>query len=293
MSDRLEFTVGEASDGVSCRSFLRSNGVSARLIGRLKRIDGGITLRGGLLKSIDPVRSGDVVVLTLPSENALNGTSGSVPVKYEDDALIIYDKPCGMPVHPSAKHLDDTLGNIFASAHPDRKFRCINRLDLDTSGLCLVAKNAYAAAVLPKSTKKVYYAAVRGDIPQCGVIEAPIGAAKDSISKRAVCEDGQYARTEYTPIFHSNGYTLLRVVIQTGRTHQIRVHFSYMGYPLAGDALYGGDLSIMKRQALHCGRMRLIHPMSGSEIIADSPLPADMRGLLGIDERTADNIIKG
>ncbi len=282
---RIEFTAEAEDSGKTCGDFLRGRGVSRRLIVKAKRIDGGITRRGELVRTTDRIEAGDVIVLSQEEGGDIvpNGKLRA-EVVYEDEDTVVFDKPAGMPVHPSAGHRDDTLGNLFAAMYPGLTFRPINRLDKDTSGLCAAAKSAYAAGRLSGNISKVYYAVTEGT-PVPGdvksglseavwrrepsgeyVIDAPIGRAEGSVILREVRADGKAAATRYTIIKEDGTHCLVRVVLETGRTHQIRVHFSFVGHPLAGDELYGGSRSFFGRQALHCGEMRFKSPSDGRNI---------------------------
>lgn len=276
----LIFEVNSSEDGLLARSFLSGRGISKRFIMILKQ-SGGLTRNGEILRSIDKVYKGEKVSVRLPEEKCgFEPNYGiSAPVVYDDEDVVVFDKPAGLAVHPSAGHYSDTLGNYFAVKYPDSVFRVINRLDKDTTGLCLCAKNALVAPALPKSLDKTYYAVISGNIEQPGVIKLPIGRASDSIITREVRMDGDPAVTRYKPILHENGMTLLEIKLETGRTHQIRVHFSHSGYPLLGDEMYGGDRGRIKRQALHCGKLSFIKPFTGEKICLESPLPEDMRKL--------------
>ena len=243
---------------VNLQHFLqKENGVSRRLITRLKRQHLGITCGGKLIRTIDDVPPGAEVVLDISDENEIipNGTL-SVPVVYEDDSVIVFNKPQGMPVHPSMNHYEDTLGNYFSWLHPELTFRPVNRLDRNTSGLCVVAKNQHSAAGLQRQVKKVYYAVLCG-VPDMkeGTIDAPIKRQTESLITRCVSPDGQRAVTHYSIISSCEKYSYARIILETGRTHQIRVHFSWYGYPLAGDDLYGGCCDDANGQTLHCGEV--------------------------------------
>lgn len=282
-------------DGMNCGDFLRQCGVSRRLVTKLKRVTMGITRGGELLRTVDTVKEGDVVVLKNLDENLLEpNESLRVPIAYEDENLVIFNKPSGMPVHPSIKHQGDTLGNCFSAMYPQLTFRPINRLDKDTSGLCAVAKNAHSANVYGGAIDKVYFAVTEGKpvpIKEFDIIkwtetaeghyriDAPIGRAGESIIRREVRSDGQHAVTNYTIIKCGKNYSLVRVVLETGRTHQIRVHFSSVGHPLAGDDFYGGSLEQCKIQALHCGEMSFLS-FDNRAITVSCPLREDMLALV-------------
>lgn len=273
-------TVGEDEDGLNAQTFLKRHGFSNRAIIKLK-YGGGLTRAGGLLRTIDAVRAGDVVRTALPdSGNAEPNPDVRASVAYEDEDVIVFDKPPYVPVHPSLRHTDDTLANLYASMYPDSAFRPVHRLDRNTSGLCVCAKNKLSASLLSGSVSKKYYAIVGGDINESGEIDLPIGRVSDSLIKRAVMEGGQRAVTLYKPVLRKNGRTLLEIDLKTGRTHQIRVHLSHIGYPLCGDELYGGDRSLLDRQALHCGRVMFTSPVTGRYTELVSEIPYDMRRLL-------------
>lgn len=294
--EQAEFTVEESFDGRTCGEFLKIRGVSRRLIARLKRADGGITRNGVLIKTSDAVFAGDRISLKNIDRSRLEPNPALiVPVIYEDEDVIVYDKPAGMPVHPSIKHQGDTLGNCFAAMLPELTFRPVNRLDKDTSGLCAVAKSAYAANYLGGRISKVYIAVTEGmPIPRDTGdpyikwyetdtdfrIEAPIGRAGESIIRREIRADGQKAVTKYTIIKANEKFSLLRIELETGRTHQIRVHFSAAGHPLAGDDLYGGSREYISAQALHCGEMSFARPSDGKIIRLFSEIRRDMSELI-------------
>lgn len=275
----LEFSVGQ--DGLAVEDVLKQNGVSRRLILKLKREPMGICVNGNHARTIDKVSTGDVVSISHSDTKTLEGNESlCVPIIYEDEYFIIFDKPGNMPVHPSIKHQGDTLGNYFSYLHPSLTFRPVNRLDRDTSGLCCVAKDAYSAKKLQYNIHKRYSAVVCGRITEASSVDLPIAREKDSIIKRCIRQDGQEAKTLYTPIKTNDRYTLLELTLITGRTHQIRVHMSAVGYPLAGDDMYGGECTDIHRQALHCSHLSVKHPVTDEQMEFDSPLPEDISSLI-------------
>ncbi len=278
----LLFTVGAEEAGATALAFLRKHGFSQRNITKLKH-GGGLTRGGELLRTVDKVNAGEEIrVLMADSGNKsiLPNPDINAAAVYEDDDVIVFDKPPFLPVHPSIRHSTDTLANLYAAKFPDTPFRAVNRLDRNTSGLCVCAKNRFAAPQLIKSVSKVYYAVVDGVIEGAGEINLPIARTGESIIVRMVREDGQSAVTRYKAAAHKNGRTLLEITLLTGRTHQIRVHFSHIGYPLCGDEVYGGDCSAINRQALHCGRVTFVQPVTGECVELESPLPEDIRRLI-------------
>lgn len=275
----LEFTVPDCDNGISALRFLKRRGFSARLVTRLK-FTGGLTRNGSVLRSVDPVFTGEKIEVALPDGDVLEPNPDlHAEIAFEDEDVVVFDKPPNLAVHPSGGHYYDTLGNLFAAKYPGVTFRPISRLDRDTSGLCVCAKNTLAASMLAGKVDKIYYAAINGEILQSGEINAPIARESDSIIKRCVREDGKPAITLYKPILHANGRTLLEITLMTGRTHQIRAHFAYIGYPLCGDEMYGGDCSEIKRQALHCGKVMFSEPISGEQMTVESSLPEDIKKL--------------
>ena len=207
------------------------------------------------------------------------------PVLYEDADVVVFDKPPGMPVHPSHRHREDTLANLFAARYGEKGVGCsfhpINRLDKDTSGLCVVAKHPVAAAALSGAVDKVYYAVAEGIVsPPEGIINLPIARAEESIILRKVDPAGQTAATRYRTLRTGNRHTLLEIRLETGRTHQIRVHFSHLGFPLAGDILYGGCMEFVRRQALHCGVVQFRQPLTEKPVLVQAPFPPDLLHIL-------------
>lgn len=239
-------------------------------------------MNGFPIRTCDKVFKGGIIALKAVNEGGeVPDTNIIVPAVYEDGDVIVFDKPAGMPVHPSHRHRCDTLGNCFAAMFPQLTFRPINRLDKDTSGLCAAAKSSYSASLLSGRISKVYMAVVRGvPVPADNVIpgikwyktedgyriDAPIGRTEDSVITRMVRADGRTAVTNYEIIRTNGKFSLLRIVLETGRTHQIRVHFSSLGYPLEGDELYGGSREFISAQALHCSEMVFSRPSDGEEV---------------------------
>ncbi len=279
-SNVLSYTY-TGSDDILLKDYLKSVGVSKNLLTKLKRQRLGITRNGILIRSIDTVHTGDTIVLSLQDTSFLEPNPNLyVPIAYQDDDVVVFDKPYNMPIHPSIKHQGDTLGNYYSYLYPNTTFRAVIRLDRNTSGLCLVAKNQHSASVLQKNVKKVYYAIVLGLVDDIGTIDAPIKREEQSIIKRTVSEDGQPSVTHYRRLAYNGKYSLVEVTLETGRTHQIRVHFSYIGHALAGDDLYGGTTEDINRQALHCGKLTFNSVQNGSVIEVNSKLPKDMLSLI-------------
>ncbi len=286
MSDKtLCFTVPDNLDNISVKTFLRRNcGVSARMISRLKREKNGILRDNKNLKTIDILHKGDIIILNLPDEeNTVVPVKGDLVIVYEDEYLIVINKPYGVPVHPTKVHQEDTLANFLSYLQAERgenyTFRAINRLDKDTSGLVVIAKDKYCASNLFNTLDKTYYAVCEGIIEGKGRIDKPIRLKDGHSIQRTCADDGLKSVTNYEALKSFNNHTLLKIKLETGHTHQIRVHFSYSGHPLAGDDMYGASLKYIKRQALHCGEVSFIHPVTKDQISLKSDLPEDIKKL--------------
>lgn len=283
---KLCYTIPKGSAGRTVQEYLKGeHGYSTRTLIKLKALPLGLTVNGKHVRTVDRLKEGDTLCCALEDAPAALALSArEVPLLYADDDLLVYDKPPAMPCHPSNGHYDDTLANVYAARCArlgvPGAFRALNRLDADTTGCVLVACNQHVAARLTRRFDKVYVALVCGELPTSqGEIDAPI-LRRDQEHKRDITRivhpQGQRAITRYTRLAVGSGYSLVQFALLTGRTHQIRVHMAYLGYPLAGDSLYGGDCALIGRQALHCSQVSFCHPVSGRDMTVDAPLPADL-----------------
>lgn len=285
---KLSYVIDEKFNNKQVQQFLRHLGYSRSIITSLKHPD-RLLCNGNHIRTIDLLKTGDNITVTLDDcTDIIPNPTLDIPIAYEDEDVVVFDKPPFMPVHPSLKHYDDTLANYFTALYPETVFRSINRLDRNTSGLVLVAKNKLAAAKLSGDLRyhprKLYYAVVEGDISkkygQSGEIIAPIARISDSIINREVRDDGQFAHTKFRVLKSDNLMSFLEISLVTGRTHQIRVHFSWDGFPLIGDDLYGGNTVLLNRQALHCGVIEFIHPSSNEPVCVRTSFPDDIEQLI-------------
>lgn len=297
---RLYFPVPPEADGALLRNFLRRCLVSTELARAVKFHGGGFFADGRPILANARIAAGQVIAFELPEDGAGVVPQPEIPVRvvYEDAFALVLEKPPQLAVHPTLNYPLGTLANGYAAwAAAQGKspvFRPINRIDKDTSGLVLAAKNSYAASLLAAQVQKLYYAVVEGELPLGpGVIDAPIGRQEGSIIGRCVTPEGKPSRTEYTIIKVRDGLSLAACVPVTGRTHQIRVHFASVGCPLAGDDLYGGSRERIGRQALHCAEQTFAVPVHQSvpdgvrvepacplqTVTVKSPLPEDMAWL--------------
>ena len=279
---RYEFCAGASDDGITLKSFLRQRcGLSARSLTVIKYNGGSITRSGCELRSHDIVHKNDCIIVELPQEQCtVQAVRGCPDILYEDDRLLIVNKPAVMPVHPTKVHQLDTLANIVAFYQQSRgesyTFRALNRLDKDTSGCVIIAKDRIAYSLVLPTVRKTYIAVCEGIIEAEGTVDAPISLAPDSKIRRCVSAGGAHAVTHYLPLSWGEGHTLCRIRLETGRTHQIRCHMSYIGHPLAGDDLYGGSLRSIGRQALHCQSVELLHPVTREKQSFSAAIPEDL-----------------
>lgn len=279
----IEFKITEKDNQKAIRDFLREFGVSSSLLKKLKHTENGITLNGKFAKSIELLSTGDILKISIENSGEMPKRleNSNVQVCYNDEDIIVLNKPPYMPVHESRNHRGDTLANVAACyMEKDTAFRAVYRLDRDTSGLVLIAKNELAACKLAGKVKKSYYAVCQGTLTGEGTIDLPIRRIEESIIVRGVFDDGERAVTHWKAVKSFNDKTLLCINLETGKTHQIRVHFSHLGYPLLGDSLYGGDCTEINRQALHCKTISFIHPVTGQNITVDSDFPDDIKAVL-------------
>ena len=293
MNKRLEFTVahaGERLDKYIAEQCQISRSYAQKLID-----DGQVAVNGRSAKPSQRLDIGDKVVTNIPPPSAISLTPEDIPLKvvYEDKDLIVVDKPAGLLVHPAAGQHTGTLVNAILARCPDLgeingsiRPGIVHRLDKDTSGLMMVAKNEAAQRSLSRqikqrSIKKVYLALVLGHLsPERGAIDAPIGRHPGDRKRMAVVSGGREARTEYKVLKYFADYTLVEAMPETGRTHQIRVHFAAIGHPIFGDHIYGKRSPMLGRQFLHAHRLGFRLPTSGELVEFESELPPDLEEVL-------------
>lgn len=267
--------------------------ISTRLKNKLIR-NKHILLNGIFVDTREIAHVGDIITIDL---GYTEDNSNIVPkqmdldIVYEDEHLLAINKPAGIAVHPSILHFEDSLANgvrfYFNTIGLKKKIRAVNRIDLNTSGLVLFAKNEYIQECLIKQMnsscfEKTYLTVVSGNLKENkGTINAPIARKENSIIERCVSKSGQTAITHYKVLQEFETYSLVECTLETGRTHQIRVHMDYIGNPLLGDSLYGSsEQTLITRQALHSYKMCFIHPISKEKICLEAPLPKDMENLI-------------
>lgn len=294
------------------QDFLIRQGYSSQVIKELKKMPESVLIDGRWEYMRHPLSAGETLTIRIQEESS----SEKIPpvemplnIVYEDEDIMVINKPAGMPIHPSLNNYYNSLANglawYFEKQEKPFIFRCVNRLDKDTSGLTIIAKHMLSAGILSsmvsrREIRREYLAIVRGHIqPEAGTVDAPIARTGDSIIERCVdFEKGERAVTHYRLQEYKNGHSLLSIHLETGRTHQIRVHMKYMGYPLIGDSLYNPAFSYLKnaeaelsadrkqsaagtpptitRQALHSHRLAFLHPITREAMEFVAPLPEDM-----------------
>lgn len=293
MNRQLTYMVLTENENMTILDFLKAKDISSHLITHLKKTANGITLNGKWAYVAERLRKNDLVCISIveeePSQNIVP-VNIPVDIAYEDEDIIVVDKPSNMPIHPSVNNFDNTLANALAYYYKNARspfvFRCINRLDRDTTGLVLVAKNMLSSSILSnmvrnKDINREYMAIVQGDIDDSGTIDAPIKRKENSVIERTVSfEDGVSAITHYNKILYKNGFSLVKIKLETGRTHQIRVHMKYINHPLPGDYLYNPDFKAIKRQALHSYSLSFNHPVTKEPLILCSDIPSDMKAVI-------------
>ena len=279
MNRVLIYEIAAEHTGMKIGDFLRKTGYSRHVIIHLKKTENGILLNGEWAYVGQSLKEGDHLEIHIIEEESSEQIVPSelpLDIVYEDEDLLIINKPADMPIHPSINNYDNTLANALMWYYQQKGetfvYRCINRLDRDTTGLLIVAKNMLSGGILSDMSKKreihrEYLAIAEGEVPQEGVIDAPIARKEESVIERCVdFERGDRAVTHYWRLDYRNGYSLVRLKLETGRTHQIRVHMKYLGHPLTGDYLYNPDYRILDHQALHSWKLVFRHPVTGAQL---------------------------
>jgi len=293
MKRTFHYTISPKYNGQTLLSFLKHKNYSSQIITHLKRTENGILLNGEWGRVRDILQAGDELTIQLTEEDS---SDNIMPVKlpldivYEDEDILVVNKAANTPIHPSQGNYDNTLANAVAYYYQQKNetftYRCINRLDRDTTGLLIIAKHMYSASLLSEMVAnheihREYLAIATGEVPETGSIIAPIGRVDGSTIERHVDEmQGDYACTHYKRLDYNNGYSLVSLKLETGRTHQIRVHMKHIGHPLPGDFLYNPDYSVIKRQALHSHRLVFKHPITGESLEFVADLPMDMKKII-------------
>ena len=298
MKRTLTYTTENLIAPLPVSRFLKQKGFSSQNLVQLKKNPDSVLANGIPCFMNHILQPGDTLTLHIREERS----SEKIPpvdlpldIVYEDEDLMVINKPAGMPIHPSMNNYYNSMANALAYYFKQQNcpfvFRCINRLDRDTSGLTIVAKHYVSAGMLSamiankaaSGITREYLAIVKGSVqPQEGTITAPLGRKDGSIIERTVdFKKGESAVTHYKVLDEKNGYSLVSLILETGRTHQIRIHMKYLGYPLIGDYLYNPDMERIQRQALHARKLTFRHPITGETLTFTAPLPEDMAAVAG------------
>lgn len=294
MERTITYHIDNTSAGLRIEQYLRRRGYSYQNLTQLKKMHESILLNGVWSYMRASVQDGDILTVHIQEpESSPHIPPVSLPldIVYEDEDIVVVNKPSGMPIHPSLNNYENSLANGLMYYYQEQGkpfiFRCTNRLDRDTSGLTVVAKHMVSSSILSgmgvrHEITREYLAVVRGVLkPSEGTIDAPIGRTGSSMIERKIdFENGERAVTHYRAIKEQNGHSLVSLILETGRTHQIRVHMKYIGRPLVGDYLYNPDMEYITRQALHSYRLAFAHPVTGEKMEFTAPLPEDMRRIL-------------
>lgn len=289
----ITYTISTGESGENVLGFLRKKGFSKHILTTMKRAEQAILLNGQPAFGRTVLREGDVLRILVPEETGDGAELSIIPVPlpldilYEDEDILVLNKPADMPVHPSAGNYENTLANGVAWYYKQQGkafvYRCINRLDRDTTGVLVLAKNPLSGALLSAQMKqrqirRTYLALTDGILPERGTISAPVARMDASVITREVnFERGEAAVTHFERLAVSNGYALVELHLDTGRTHQIRVHMKYIGCPLPGDFLYHPVFDRIGRQALHSFQLEFAHPITGEPMCFLAPVPEDFR----------------
>ena len=286
----ITYHIDARAGGLRTEQFLRRRGYSCQNLTQLKKMPESILINGVWSYMRTPLSAGDTLTVHIrETESSPNIPPVDLPlcIVYEDEDIIVVNKPAGMPVHPSLNNYMNSLANALMYYYQQQGkpfiFRCTNRLDRDTSGLTVVAKHMVSSGILSAMTarhkiRREYLAIVRGHVtPPSGTIDAPIGRVGTPLIERRIdFEHGERAVTHYRVVKEKNGHSLVSLVLETGRTHQIRVHMKYLGFPLVGDYLYNPDMEYLQRQALHSHSLSFRHPITGDDLKFEAELPEDM-----------------
>ena len=290
MNRNIDYIIDEDSAGLRVEQFLRRKRYSGQNLSEIKRMPKSILVNGVHYYMRQELSTGDhlqVRICETQNSEKIPSTKLPLDIIYEDEDLLVLNKPAGMPIHPSLNNYTNSMANAlayyFQSQGKPFIFRCCNRLDRDTSGLTIVSKHLVSGSILSDMTKyrevhREYLAIARGSVtPSEGTIQAPLGRKEGTIIERTVdWEHGEDAVTHYKVVKEAKGHSLVSLRLETGRTHQIRIHMKYLGYPLIGDYLYNPDMEYMTRQALHSHHMEFTHPITGEHMSFTASLPEDM-----------------
>ena len=290
----ITYKIKKEDAGLRVELFLRRRGFSRQNLVEIKRMPQSIMVNGVHYYMRQQLAEGDTLevrISEMDSSEKIPAVYHPLDIVYEDEDIMVINKPADMPIHPSMNNYYNSLANALAYYFQEQGkpfiFRCSNRLDRDTSGLTIISKHLVSASILAqqvadREVHREYLAISRGSVtPKEGTIDVPLGRKDSSIIERTVdWENGERAVTHYKVVEKANGHSLISLKLETGRTHQIRIHMKHIGYPLVGDYLYNPDMEWIERQALHSYKMAFRHPITGELMEFTAPLPDDMQRVL-------------
>lgn len=294
MDRTITYKIKKEDAGLRVELFLRRRGFSRQNLVEIKRMPQSIMVNGVHYYMRQQLAEGDTLEVRISetdSSEKIPAVYHPLDIVYEDEDIMVINKPADMPIHPSMNNYYNSLANALAYYFQEQGkpfiFRCSNRLDRDTSGLTIISKHLVSASILAqqvadREVHREYLAISRGSVtPKEGTIDVPLGRKDSSIIERTVdWENGERAVTHYKVVEEANGHSLISLKLETGRTHQIRIHMKHIGYPLVGDYLYNPDMEWIGRQALHSYKMAFRHPITGELMEFTAPLPEDMQRVL-------------
>lgn len=294
MDRTITYTISQEAEGLRIEQFLRRQGYSRQNLAELRQMPQSTQINGQFRPQKERLLAKDI--LSVHIHEVLNSPKVipmplALDIIYEDEDIIVVNKPAGMAIHPSMHNTYHSVANALAYYYQQQGlsfiFRCSNRLDCDTSGLTVIAKHLVSASILAsmvanKEVEREYLAIVRGALtPDSGTIDLPLGRRPGPVIERFIdYENGERAITHYRRLDIKNGHSLVSLLLETGRTHQIRIHMKAIGFPLIGDYLYNPDMEYISRQALHSHRLAFYHPITHEFLEFRAPLPDDMRSVL-------------
>lgn len=291
MNRTINYIIDDASNGLRVEQYLRRRGYSGQNLAQIKQMPKSVLVNGEHYYMRQQLETGDhlsIHICETKYSQKIPPVQLPLNIVYEDEDIIIINKTAGMPIHPSLNNYTNSMANALAWYYQEQGkpfiFRCCNRLDRDTSGLTVVAKHLVSGNILSNMVRRreihrEYLAIVRGHVvPDSGTINAPLARKPGTIIERTVdWEHGETAITHYQVVDEKNGHSLVSLRLETGRTHQIRIHMKHLGYPLIGDYLYNPDMEYMTRQALHSHNLAFTHPITGEAMEFTASLPEDMQ----------------
>lgn len=289
MKRRFIYKITEKDAGKKTGLFLQEQGYTEGCIRHLTKVENRITVNGVWEFVNKPLQEDDILETFFEEEES---SENIVPVEmaldivYEDEDILVINKGANLPVHPTKGYEDRNLASGVMFYYKKQGipfvFRGINRIDKNTTGLIIVAKNMLSGAILGESMKRreirrTYLAVAEGKIPEKGIIDLPIARKKDSFVERCIDEEGMHAVTHYKRLYYANGHSLAEIHLETGRTHQIRLHMKAIGHPLPGDGLYNPNFAVIDRQGLHSWKLEFLHPITKVPLCFEQEMPEDMK----------------